>query len=63
MSNDEPGVRTEKGPSERSRVVYPARDIEERWQAYWHEQGTFRTNPEPKKKYYVLSIGCSLALF
>ena len=56
MSNDEPGVRTEKGQGERSRVVYPARDIEEHWQAYWHEQGTFRTNPEPKKKYYVLEM-------
>ena len=34
--------------------AYPAREIEERWQRRWDEAGTFRTNPDPKKKFYVL---------
>ena len=54
MSNDKPGMTTEKATGERTRVAYPAREIEERWQAYWSEQGTFRTNPDPKRKFYVL---------
>ncbi len=33
---------------------YPARDIELKWQRFWEEKGVFRTNPNPKKKYYVL---------
>jgi leucyl-tRNA synthetase len=33
---------------------YPAREIELRWQKYWEEQGIFKTNPNPKNKYYVL---------
>jgi leucyl-tRNA synthetase len=56
MSNDEPGMNTEKGPSERARVAYPAREIEQRWQQYWREQRVFATNPEPKKKFYVLEM-------
>ncbi len=43
-----------KQPSEQRRVAYPARQIEARWQQYWDEQGTFRTNPAPKRKFYVL---------
>jgi leucyl-tRNA synthetase len=55
MPNDEPGMINEKKPSgERMRVAYPAREIEERWQAYWNERGTFRTDPDPKRKFYVL---------
>jgi len=45
----------EKKPgSERMSVAYPVREIEQRWQAYWNEQGTFRTDPEPRRKFYVL---------
>ncbi len=33
---------------------YPMRDIELRWQRFWEEEGVFRTNPNPKRKYYVL---------
>jgi len=56
-SNDQPERDSENRPdNERARVVYPAREIEERWQAYWLDQGTFRTNPDPKKKYYVLEM-------
>ncbi len=33
---------------------YPAREIEARWQRFWEEKGVFRTNANPKKKYYVL---------
>ncbi|MFO7651686.1 MAG: leucine--tRNA ligase [bacterium] len=40
--------------AERGLVSYPAREIEARWQAYWDEQKTFRTSPEPKRKFYVL---------
>jgi leucyl-tRNA synthetase len=40
--------------SERGMIAYPAREIEARWQARWAESGAFRTNPEPKKKFYVL---------
>jgi len=48
-------MTTEKGAGgERMRVAYPAREIEQRWQAYWNERGTFRTNPDPKRKFYVL---------
>ncbi len=39
---------------ERTRVAYPAREIEQRWQQYWNEQQTFRTNPDPSRKFYVL---------
>jgi leucyl-tRNA synthetase len=55
MSNDEPGMTNEKKPDgERTKVAYPAREIEQRWQAYWDERGTFRTNPDPQRKFYVL---------
>jgi leucyl-tRNA synthetase len=55
MSNDDPGMTTEKKPDgERTRVAYPAREIEKYWQAYWSEQAAFRTNPDPKRKFYVL---------
>ena len=55
MPNDEPGMTDEKKPAgERTKVTYPAREIEQRWQAYWNERGTFRTNPDPKRKFYVL---------
>ncbi|MEO0020117.1 MAG: leucine--tRNA ligase [candidate division WOR-3 bacterium] len=33
---------------------YPIKEIESRWQRFWEEKGIFRTNPDPKKKYYVL---------
>jgi leucyl-tRNA synthetase len=36
------------------RPGYPAREIEGRWQRRWQEQGAFRTNPDPKRKFYVL---------
>jgi leucyl-tRNA synthetase len=51
MKNEERRTKHEErgtGPA------YPAREIEERWQAYWNEQGTFRTSPDPKRKFYVL---------
>lgn len=55
MSNDDPGMTSEKKPDgERTRVAYPAPEIEKRWQEYWNEQGTFRTSPDPKRKFYVL---------
>ena len=38
------------------RPAYPAREIEQRWQDYWQKHGTFRTDPNPKKKYYVLEM-------
>jgi leucyl-tRNA synthetase len=39
---------------ERMRVAYPAREIEQRWQSYWNQHGTFRTSPDPQRKFYVL---------
>jgi len=33
---------------------YPASEIEHRWQRFWEERGTFRTSPDPKRKFYVL---------
>jgi leucyl-tRNA synthetase len=42
-----------RGPT---RPAYPAREIEQRWQDYWSEHGTFRTSPNPKNKYYVLEM-------
>ncbi|HDQ98750.1 MAG TPA: leucine--tRNA ligase [candidate division WOR-3 bacterium] len=36
--------------------AYPARELEQRWQDYWRERGTFRTAAEPKRKYYVLEM-------
>jgi len=55
MSNDESGMRSEKRTDgERTRVAYPAREIEKRWQEFWQEQGTFHTEPDPKRKFYVL---------
>ncbi len=39
-----------------ARFSYPVREVEERWQRYWQEHGTFRTNPCPKRKYYVLEM-------
>jgi leucyl-tRNA synthetase len=57
MSIDEPGMTNEKRTGgERTRIVYPAREIEKRWQQYWLEQRVFATNPEPKNKYYVLEM-------
>jgi leucyl-tRNA synthetase len=48
-------MTNEKKPDgERTRVAYPAREIEKRWQEYWEKLGTFRTNPDPKRKFYVL---------
>ncbi|MGQ9678892.1 MAG: leucine--tRNA ligase [bacterium] len=35
---------------------YPIREIETKWQRFWDEKGVFRTNPNPKKKYYVLEM-------
>jgi len=57
MSNGEPGMTNEKRTGgERTRLAYPAREIEKRWQQYWREQRVFATNPEPKNKYYVLEM-------
>jgi leucyl-tRNA synthetase len=36
--------------------VYGVRALEQRWQDFWREQGTFRTNPDPRRKYYVLEM-------
>ncbi|MBM3332148.1 leucine--tRNA ligase [candidate division WOR-3 bacterium] len=48
-------MRSEKRTDgERTRVAYPAREIEKRWQEFWQEQGTFHTEPDPKRKFYVL---------
>jgi len=54
MSNDESRMSVDGTGGERMRVAYPAREIEQRWQAYWNEQGTFRTSQDPKRKFYVL---------
>ncbi len=35
---------------------YPIREIERKWQRFWDEKGVFKTNPNPKKKYYVLEM-------
>ncbi|MEO0080317.1 MAG: leucine--tRNA ligase, partial [candidate division WOR-3 bacterium] len=35
-------------------LEYPAREIEKRWQHFWQERRTFATNPNPKRKFYVL---------
>lgn len=35
---------------------YPIREIELKWQRFWDEKGVFKTNPNPKKKYYVLEM-------
>ncbi len=43
-------------PSGMNRLPYPARRIEERWQRFWDERGTFRTNPRPRRKFYVLEM-------
>ncbi len=45
-----------KEETEKEKPSYPAREIEQRWQQYWRERGTFRTNPTPKRKYYVLEM-------
>jgi len=45
--NPEPELRSLKSS-------YPFREIEQRWQQYWDEHQTFRTNPDPKRKFYVL---------
>ena len=55
MSNDNTGMTSEKRTDgERTRVAYPAREMEKRWQEYWQQQGTFHTAPEPSRKFYVL---------
>ena len=33
---------------------YPFREIEPRWQQRWEEQELYKTNPEPKNKFYIL---------
>jgi leucyl-tRNA synthetase len=33
---------------------YPFKEIEAKWQARWEETGLYRTNPDPKNKFYVL---------
>ncbi|NPV14182.1 leucine--tRNA ligase [candidate division WOR-3 bacterium] len=35
---------------------YSIREIELKWQRFWDEKGVFKTNPNPKKKYYVLEM-------
>ena len=36
---------------------YDFRTIESRWQAYWAEKGTFKTEADPSKpKFYVLDM-------
>jgi len=35
-------------------LIYPAREVEQHWQKYWQKNKVFRTNPNPKRKYYVL---------
>ncbi len=40
----------------RARLAYDAREVEQRWQDYWQKRETFKTNPNPKKKYYVLEM-------
>ena len=36
---------------------YVAQDIEKKWQEYWQEHKTFKTDyDETKEKYYVLEI-------
>ncbi len=42
--------------SDKPRAVYPVKEVEARWQRYWHERGVFRTNPNPVRKYYVLEM-------
>ncbi len=38
-------------------MSYPFQDIEPKWQSYWNEQNTFRTDPRSKKpKYYCLDM-------
>ena len=39
---------------ERSRIAYPVNEVEHRWQEYWSKNRVFRTNPDPKNKYYIL---------
>jgi leucyl-tRNA synthetase len=43
-----------KGHRVKGGLSYPARETERRWQEYWTAHGTFRTNPDPKRKFYVL---------
>jgi leucyl-tRNA synthetase len=33
---------------------YPYKEIEAKWQQRWNESGLYRTNPNPKDKYYLL---------
>ncbi len=40
----------------RARLAYDAREVEQRWQDYWQKHETFKTNPNPKNKYYVLEM-------
>jgi leucyl-tRNA synthetase len=35
---------------------YPAREIEERWQKWWAEQGVYRTPEQTGRKYYILNM-------
>ncbi|MFO7675722.1 MAG: leucine--tRNA ligase [bacterium] len=36
--------------------VYGARALEQRWQDFWRERGTFHTPERPERKYYVLEM-------
>lgn len=35
-------------------MAYQAKELEAKWQRFWEEKGIFKTNPNPKRKYYVL---------
>ena len=50
-TNPEPEIQNREYP-----LHYPAREIERRWQEYWRKNRVFATNPDPKKKYYVLEM-------
>ncbi len=48
----------QKSSSRRVLLVYPVKEIEKRWQAYWQELGLYRAprKPDPGKKAYVLEM-------
>jgi leucyl-tRNA synthetase len=55
MASDNSRLTAESAAAgERLRIAYPANRIESRWQAWWDQKATFRTNPDPKRKFYVL---------
>ncbi|MBD3218269.1 MAG: leucine--tRNA ligase [candidate division Zixibacteria bacterium] len=46
--------KTQQNRKKTGDSFYPFREIEAKWQERWEEQKLYKTNPEPKKKFYNL---------